>query len=133
MAKQNNNSDRKRLLGGVSVVVVAVVVFSGWQKLRDGGVKVRAESVARQDIANVISTNGKIEPVQNFEAHAPAPASVKRVLVSEGDHVRAGQLLVQLDDAEARAQAAHALTMLRTAEADLTAVQSGGTHEEVLT
>src|SRR5262249_43512326 len=98
-----------------------------------GGVTVRAETVVRQDIASIISTNGKIEPVQNFEAHAPAPATVKRVLVSEGDRVKAGQLLVQLDDADARAQAAKALALLRAAEADLQAVQSGGTHEEVLT
>jgi HlyD family secretion protein len=134
MAKQNNNSERKRLLGVIAAVIAAVVVFSGWMKLRGNGVvAVRAESVARQDIASVISTNGKIEPVNNFEAHAPAPATVTRVLVNEGDHVRAGQLLVQLDDADARAQAARALAELRAAEANLQAVQSGGTHEEVLT
>lgn len=134
MAKPNNNSERKPLLGVIAAVVAGVIVFSGWMKLHgSGGVAVRAERVARQDIASVISTNGKIEPIQNFEAHAPAPATVKRVLVKEGDHVRAGQLLVQLDDADARAQAAKALALLRSAEADLQGVQSGGTHEEVLT
>ena len=134
MAKQNNNSERKRLLGVIAAVIAAVVVFSGWMKLRGNGVvAVRAESVAKQDIASVISTNGKVEPVNNFEAHAPAPATVNRVLVNEGDHVRAGQLLVELDDADARAQAARALAELRAAEANLQAVQSGGTHEEVLT
>ncbi len=134
MAKTNNNSERKPLLGVIAAVIAAVVVFSGWMKLHgSGGVAVRAESVVRQDIASVISTNGKIEPVHNFEAHAPAPATVKRVLVNEGDHVKAGQLLVELDDADARAQAARALALLRAAEADLQAVQSGGTHEEVLT
>lgn len=134
MAKPNNNSERKPLLGVIAAVVAGVIVFSGWMKLHgSGGVAVRAERVARQDIASVISTNGKIEPIQHFEAHAPAPATVKRVLVKEGDHVRAGQLLVQLDDADARAQAAKALALLRSAEADLQGVQSGGTHEEVLT
>jgi HlyD family secretion protein len=133
MARQNNNSERKRLLTVIAALVAAVVIFSGWWKFRSNGVAVRAEEVTRQDIANVISTNGKIEPVNNFEAHAPAPATVKRVLVSEGDQVKAGQLLVQLDDADARAQAAKALAHLRSAEADLHAVQAGGTHEEVLT
>jgi HlyD family secretion protein len=133
MATQNNNSERKRLFAVIAALVAAVVLFSGWMKFRSTGVAVRAEEVARQDIANVISTNGKIEPVNNFEAHAPAPATVKRVLVSEGDQVRAGQLLVLLDDADAQAQAAKALAHLRAAEADLHAVQAGGTHEEVLT
>lgn len=134
MATHNNNSDRNRLLAIIIALLVAVVLFSGWMKLRGGGgVTVRAEKVARQDIANVISTNGKIEPLNNFEAHAPAPATVKTVLVREGDHVKAGQLLVQLDDADAQAQAAKARAELRAAEADLHAVESGGTNEEVLT
>ena len=134
MAKRNHNgSERKRLLSVLGMVAVAVLLFSGWVKMRNTVVTVRAENVARQNIASVISTNGKIEPVKNFEAHAPAPATVKRILVSEGDAVKPGQLLLQLDDAEARAQAAKALAQLRAAEADLQAVQSGGTKEEVLT
>lgn len=134
MAKPNNNSERKPLLGVIAAVIAAVVIFSGWMKLHGGGgVTVRAESVTRQDIASLISTNGKVEPIHNFEAHAPAPATVKRVFVNEGDTVRAGQLLLQLDDADARAQAAKALYQLRAAEAELQDVESGGTHEEVLT
>src|SRR5262245_60286894 len=134
MAPSNNHSRRKPLVGVLAALIAAVVLFSGWMKFHSGGtVTVRAEDVLRQAIANVISTNGKIEPVNNFEAHAPAPATVKRVLVKEGDHVKAGQMLVELDDVDARAQAAKALAQLRAAEADLQAVQSGGTHEEVLT
>jgi HlyD family secretion protein len=113
-------------------VVVAVLFFTGinW---RHTGTAVRAEKVVRQEIASVISTNGKIEPVNSFEAHAPAPATVNKVLVAEGDHVKAGQLLVKLDDAEARAQAARALSQLRSAEAALSGIKAGGTQEEVLT
>jgi HlyD family secretion protein len=133
LALQNNNSERKGLLTLIAALLVAVVIFSGWMKFHGGGVPVRAEEVTRQDIANIISTNGKIEPVNNFEAHAPAPTVVKRVLVNEGDQVKSGQLLLQLDDADARAQAAKAIAKLRAAEADLQAVETGGTHEELLT
>lgn len=134
MARQNQNNgrDRKRLVAIAILVVVAVVIFTGVNQRR-GGVSVRAEKVARQEIASVISTNGKIEPVNSFEAHAPAPAIVKSVRVAEGDHVKPGQLLVQLDDADARVQSARALAQLRSAEAALQAVKSGGTQEEVLT
>src|SRR6476660_5823591 len=134
MAKhdQNNGRDRKRLLIVVVLVVVAVLLFTGINRRR-AGTPVRAEKVVRQEIASVISTNGKIEPINSFEAHAPAPATVKKVLVAEGDRVKAGQLLVQLDDADARAQAARALAQLRSAEAGLHAIKSGGTQEEVLT
>ena len=133
MARKNNNSESKPLMGVIIAVGVAVLLFSGWMRFRSTTVPVRAEKVSREDIANVISTNGKVEPLHNFERHAPAPATVKRVLVKEGDHVKAGQLLLELDDADAKAQAARALAQLRAAEADLHAVEKGGTNEEVLT
>ncbi len=95
--------------------------------------KVRVTTVQRRPIRSVISTNGKIEPIQNFEAHAPIATTVKRLLVKEGDHVRKGQLLLQLDDADIRSQAARALAQVKTAQADQSALKTGGTQEEVLT
>ena len=93
----------------------------------------RATTVERGPIRSLVSTNGKIEPVQNFEAHAPISTTVKRLLVKEGDHVRKGQLLLQLDDADIRTQAARALAQVKTAQADQSALKTGGTQEEVLT
>jgi HlyD family secretion protein len=134
MAIKNSNGtpERGRLIGGIVIAVLVLVLVPLWM-LRRGPVQVRAEKVVRQEIASIISTNGKIEPVANFEAHAAAPATVRRVLVQQGDRVRQGQLLLQLDDAEARSQAAKARAQLTAAEADLHSVQSGGTQEELLT
>jgi len=95
--------------------------------------KVRVTAVERGPIRSVVSTNGKVEPIQNFEAHAPISTTVKRLLVKEGDHVRKGQLLLQLDDADIRTQAARAQAQVKTAQADQAAQETGGTHEEVLT
>src|SRR5689334_14979326 len=96
---QSNLFEKYRLLGGIVFALMALVVFSGWM-MRRGVTAVSAEKVVRQDIASTISTNGRIEPILNFEAHAPAPATVKRTLVREGDQVKAGQLLLQLDDVD---------------------------------
>jgi HlyD family secretion protein len=96
-------------------------------------VPVRTATVERGTIRSVVSTNGKVEPLQSFEAHAPVGTTVKKLLVKEGDPVKKGQLLVQLDDAEASSQAARALSQVRTAQAETSAVQSGGNREEVLT
>lgn len=130
--KQTTFVERNRLFLGAAGAILALMLFSGWI-MRRGAVSVRTERVKRQQIASVISTNGKIEPVRDFEAHAPAPALVKKVLVREGDQVKAGQLLLELDDVEARASAARALAQLRSAEADLHSLQSGGTQDELLT
>ena len=100
---------------------------------RGDAVLVRAASVERSTIRSILSTNGKIEPVQNFEVHAPVGTTVKRLLVKEGDHVKKGQLLIQLNDAEARSQAAKALSQVRGSQADVSAIESGGSREEVLT
>src|SRR5438552_618044 len=134
MVRKEKNSflERYNLLLIAAGAIIALLLFSGWE-MRRGVAAVRAEKALRQQIATTISTNGKVEPVQNFEAHAPAPATVKRVLVNNGDQVKTGQLLLQLEDADARAQAARALAQLRAAEADLHAVQTGGTQGEVLT
>lgn len=122
--------ERNHLL--IAAAIIGLFLFSGWM-MRRGVVLVRAETVTRQTISSVITTNGRVEPVQNFEAHAPAQVMVKRVLVHEGDTVKNGQLLIQLDDADARAQSAKALAQLRSAEAAMQAVTAGGTQEEVLT
>src|ERR1041385_8607386 len=132
MDRQSQNNGRRRVVMVLVLVVAALLLFTGINRRRVV-TPVRAEKVVRQEIASVISTNGKIEPVNSFEAHAPAPAIVKNVLVAEGDRVKTGQLLVQLDDADARAQAARALSQLRSAEASLQAVKTGGTQEELLT
>ena len=122
---------RRWLLWGVGAIV-AVLVLASFAS-RDDSVPIVAATVARSTIRSVISTNGKVEPVQNFEAHAPVGTNVEQVLVNEGDHVKKGQLLVELDAAGARSQAAQALEQVRAAEADLNALAHGGTQEEVLT
>lgn len=100
---------------------------------RPGPLKVRTTTVERGPISSLISTNGKVEPIRNFEAHSPAATTVKRLLVKEGDHVRQGQLLLRLDDADLRSQAARAQAHMKAAQADQADVNTGGTREELLT
>jgi len=123
----------KRLMLIVAGAAVLVILLAAFASLRDNEVPVRADQVLRENITNIIATNGKVRPLDNFEAHAPAATVVRRVLVHEGDRVKAGQLLLQLDDAEARTQAATAWARLKAAHADLHSIEAGGTQEEVLT
>jgi len=96
---------------------------------------VHAITVKRGAIRSLVSTNGKVEPIQNsnFEAHAPIATTVKHLLVKEGDHVRKGQLLLQLDDTDIRSQAARAQAQIKTAQANLAATINSGTQEELIT
>jgi len=123
---------QRRWLVWAAGILVAVLLLASFMS-RDEVMPVRAATVGRNTIRSVISTNGKVEPVQSFEAHAPVGTTVKKLLVKEGDRVKKGQLLAQLDDADASSQAARALAMVRTAQADASALRSGGNQEEVLT
>lgn len=122
---------RHRWLAATLAIAAAVVLFASLS--RDPAVPVRAVTAQRGTIRSVVSTNGKVEPLQNFEAHTPMGTTVTKILVREGDQVKKGQLLVQLDDAKARSQAAQAKAQVLAAEADLNAIQKGGSREEILT
>ena len=123
---------RHRWVVATLAIAAAVVLLASFIS-RDPVVPVRAVTAQRSTIRSVVSTNGKIEPMQNFEAHAPIGTTVRKILVREGDHVKQGQLLVQLNDAEARSQAARARAQVLGSEAAIKAVQNGGNREEILT
>jgi HlyD family secretion protein len=123
---------RPRWVIVIAAIVVALILLMSLSMGR-GQVQVRAARASRDTITASIATNGRIEPINNFEAHAPASATVKKVSIIQGDWVKAGQFLLQLDDSEARAQLARAQAQLKGAEAELQAVSSGGTKEEILT
>jgi HlyD family secretion protein len=134
MPLNGNSSGRQPRRWWVTALAIlaAVAALAAFVTHHDDSVPVRTAVVEQGNIRSLVSTNGKIEPVNNFEAHAPVSTSVRRVLVKEGDSVKKGQLLLVLDDADARAQAAHAETQLRGAQADLSAAERGGSQEEVL-
>jgi len=123
---------RHRWIVTTIAIVAAVVLLASFMS-REPAVPVRAVNAQRGTIRSVVSTNGKVEPLQNFEAHAPVGTTVKKILVREGDQVKKGQLLVQLNDAQARSQAARTQAQVLAAEADLNAIQKGGNREEVMT
>src|SRR3954464_9996154 len=122
----------KKNLSIAGAAILAIILLLTIVSARGDKMSVRSDVARHEQIVNTIVTNGKIEPDEDFQAHAPMATTVKKIYVHEGDIVKKGQLLVRLDDADARATAAKAMAQLRAAEADLNSVGAGGTHEEVL-
>jgi HlyD family secretion protein len=114
-------------------LIVAVVVLAAFISLHRSQVTIRVGQATRETITASIATNGKIEALDNFQAYAPMPTTVKKIYVQQGDWVKPGQMLLRLDDADARLQAAKSEAQLTGAQADLSAVEGGGTQEELLT
>jgi HlyD family secretion protein len=113
-----------------AAVLVAAIVFIRW-KTKDR-VVVRASTVSRQSLESSTSTNGKVEPIHEYQAHAAFPGVVKRLYVQVGDKVSAGALLVTMDDTDIRSRLAGAAVSISTAKIGLDATQHNGTQEERL-
>lgn len=114
------------------VAVAAGVLLVLYLHSHSQVVGITAAKVESQTLTLTKSTNGKVEPVLSFEAHAPIAGEVKYVDVHLGEHVVAGQELVRMDDTEARKDLATAQAALETDLATLQMMEKGGTGAERL-
>ena len=89
------------------------------KRLTEDTVEVRVSPVTHENLVSTVSTNGKVEPIEEFQPHAAAPGVIKEVLVENGEKVKEGQLLLRMDDADAVARIAQATSAVRTAEATM--------------
>ncbi len=112
------------------IVCVAVYVVV---RLQQSAVPVKTATVQLADIISTESTNGKVEPTEDFQAHAPAAGVVKKIWVDLGQKVKPGQELVQMDTSDARKNLASADATLQSAKAALQNMQAGGSQDERLT
>jgi len=89
---------------GIGVVLVAAVVVANM--VRSSGGKVETVQLAKvrvEDVTSRVKAPGKIEPKTQVKISADVPGKVIRLAIEEGDQVRRGQLLLQLDDTQYRA------------------------------
>jgi HlyD family secretion protein len=128
MADRRRQLDRRWLWLGAAIILI--VVFFSVRSLTRDRLAVRVAEVAHQPLASTVSTNGRVEPVVNYEMHSPIATTVKAVYVQPGDEVAAGKLLMELDDAQARARLAAAESGVKSAQAALDAVTHNGTQEQ---
>jgi HlyD family secretion protein len=110
--------------------VLLIVVFFTVRALTRERLQVRVASAAHMQLISTVSTNGRVEPEVNYEIHSPIATIVKEVYVQPGDVVAAGQLLMVLDNLQARAHEASAESGVRAAQAGLEAATHNGTQQE---
>jgi HlyD family secretion protein len=112
------------LLAGI--VAFILVRVSGRQPVA----KISAMRPARTNIVSSVSSNGKVEPIAPYSIRAQLDTFVEKVHVSEGQNVRKGQLLVELNVKDAASQLAQAKSRLLRAEDDLRSAKAGGRADE---
>ena len=92
---------------------------------------VRVVSPMRENLVSSISSNGKVEPIAPYVMRAQLDTFLERVYVSEGQAVKKGQLLMELEVQDAAAQLADTRSRLLKAQDDFRAASGGGRPDEV--
>jgi HlyD family secretion protein len=116
----------------VGFVVALIIIFLVARYLLREQPPIRVATAHYGDLVSTVSTNGKVEPQTNFEAHAPFPGLIKAVYVHAGDQVTKGELLLTMDNSDAKAKLATAYAGLKGAEADYEIAKAGGTSQNRL-
>jgi HlyD family secretion protein len=95
---------RKKWVWAVlAMVVVAGIAGLVYFRRQDQGITVTAETIQRRDLEAIVSASGKIEPQKTVNISAQSMGRVTRLAVNEGDRVKAGQFLLQIDAVSAEA------------------------------
>src|SRR5579864_4993602 len=129
---------KKIAIGAGIAVLLAIIVGITVHQSSKNVVTVQTGKVQRQDLATVVSASGEIKPKTYVNVGANAFGKITHLYVKEGDHVKRGQLLAQLENVqssadvnanEASVQAAHtdalaAEAALKTSQADLQRAQA---------
>ena len=108
------------LLAGLLALVLLKV--SGRQPVA----KISAVTPVRENIIASISSNGKVEPISPFVMRAQLDTFVEKIRVVEGQPVKKGQPLLELNVKDAEAQLAEARSKLLRAQNDLRVANNGG-------
>src|SRR6267378_2217265 len=98
-----------------AIVAFALVRLSGRQPVA----KISAVTPIRENVISSISSNGKVEPIAPSIVRAQLDTFIERISAVEGQPVRKGQLLLELNVKDASAQLADARSKLVRAANDL--------------
>ena len=104
--------------------------FLVWLSGRKPAAKISAVTPTRENLVSSISSNGKVEPISPYVLRAQLDTFIEKIFVTEGQQVKKGQLLLELNVKEAAAQLAETRAKLLRAQEDLRAAKAGGKADE---
>jgi HlyD family secretion protein len=109
--------NKKIMIGAGVVVVLAGIAYANIRFRRVEGVTVNTEAIQKRNLKALVSASGKIQPKRFVNISADTSGRVTELAVNEGDRVKKGQFLLQIDPRNLR-------TRVTSGEASLGASRS---------
>jgi HlyD family secretion protein len=111
---------RKNVFIIVAIVLVgAGVVAANLYYRRDKGLTVTTDIIKTRDLEAVVSASGKIQPKRLVNISADTPGRVVDLAVNEGDRIKKGQFLLQIDPRSLRTRVDSGTASMQAAQMSL--------------
>src|SRR5712692_11934174 len=115
----------RKILIGSALAVVVLIVLMGSLRGRDRNVpRVTTAKVEKANLVAKVTANGKIQARRKVDLSALVMGQITNLAVKEGDKVKRGQLLLQIDKAQLAAAAAGSEASLAAMRNDLAAAKA---------
>jgi HlyD family secretion protein len=107
----------KRKILWVILALIVAVSLGGWAFVRHEGkgTEVQVGKVGREDVQAKVTANGKVQAQKKVDISATIPGQITHLAVKEGDVVKRGQFLLQIDPVSSR-------TLVRSTESSMQAL-----------
>src|SRR3954468_3163348 len=111
---------RKNVFIAIVVVLIgAGVVAANLYYKKDKGLAVTTDVIKTRDLEAIVSASGKIQPKRLVNISAETPGRVVDLAVNEGDRIKKGQFLLQIDPKSLRTRVEGNTASMQSAEASL--------------
>src|SRR5216684_2282037 len=111
---------RKNVFIAIGVVLLgAAVVGANLYFKKDKGLSVMTDVVKSRDLEAIVSASGKVQPKRLVKISAETSGRVVDLAVNEGDRIKKGQFLLQIDPKSLRSRVESGSASLRAAEQSL--------------
>ena len=121
---------KKVIIGIIVVIVLGAAAGANIYFRREQGPAVTAEQIRARDLEAVVSASGKVQPKRQVNISANQMGRVTRLAVEEGQRVKAGQFLLDIDPRQLEGQLQRGQASVAAAESGLAQAQVGVTAAE---
>jgi HlyD family secretion protein len=97
-------SRKKIIIGAVIVVALVAIVVANLTFKRSNAVTINVEPIKKQRLEAIVSASGTIQPKRSVNISADTMGRVTTLAVNEGDRVKQGQFLMQIDPRNLRSR-----------------------------